>query len=123
MAKVELKQPVVNEIKELLTDAQSAVLVSYRGITVEQDTAMRKELREAARILAKHAKNIEVLEMKSGVVEGTFYDKDGIQVIASIPSRDELLAKFLGSIQSPITNFARVIKQIAEKDGEGAAAE
>ena len=47
MAKVELKQPVVNEIKELLTDAQSAVLVSYRGITVEQDTAMRKELREA----------------------------------------------------------------------------
>ena len=76
-----------------------------------------------ARILAKHAKNIEVLEMKSGVVEGTFYDKDGIQVIASIPSRDELLAKFLGSIQSPITNFARVIKQIAEKDGEGAAAE
>ena len=35
MAKVELKQPVVNEIKELLTDAQSAVLVSYRGITVE----------------------------------------------------------------------------------------
>ena len=167
MAKVELKQPVVNEIKELLTDAQSAVLVSYRGITVEQDTAMRKELREAgveykvckntmirfaiqgtefealaddltgptaiavsktdatapARILAKHAKNIEVLEMKAGVVEGTFYDKDGIQVIASIPSRDELLAKFLGSIQSPITNFARVIKQIAEKDGEGAAAE
>ena len=47
MAKVELKQPVVNEIKELLTDAQSAVLVSYCGITVEQDTAMRKELREA----------------------------------------------------------------------------
>ena len=164
MAKVELKQPVVNEIKGLLTDAQSAVLVSNRGITVEQDTAMRKELREEykvykntmirfaiqgtefealaddlkgptaiavsktdatapARILAKHAKNIEVLEMKSGVVEGTFYDKDGIQVIASIPSRDELLAKFLGSIQSPITNFARVIKQIAEKDGEGAAAE
>ena len=47
MAKVELKQPVVNEIKELLTDAQSAVLVSYRGISVEEDTAMRKELREA----------------------------------------------------------------------------
>ena len=47
MAKVELKQPIVDEIKELLADAQSAVLVSYRGITVEQDTAMRKELREA----------------------------------------------------------------------------
>ncbi|MBU5459576.1 50S ribosomal protein L10 [Anaerostipes sp. MSJ-23] len=167
MAKVELKQPIVEEIKGLLEDAQSAVLVSYRGITVEEDTAMRKELREAgvdykvykntmirfavkdtefesltddltgptaiaisktdatapARIIAKYAKDIEVLEMKSGVVEGTFYDKDGIQVIASVPSRDELLAKFLGSIQSPITNFARVIKQIADKDGAGEAAE
>lgn len=167
MAKVELKQPIVDEIKELLADAQSAVLVSYRGITVEQDTAMRKELREAgvdykvykntmlrfavkdtdfdalsgdltgptaiavsktdatapARIIAKYAKDVEALEMKSGVVEGTFYDKDGIKVIASIPSRDELLAKFLGSIQSPITNFARVINQIAEKGGAGEAAE
>ena len=164
MAKVELKQPVVNEIKELLTDAQSAVLVSYRGITVEQDTAMRKELREAdveykvykntmirfaiqgtefealaddltgptaiavsktdatapARILAKHAKNIEVLEMKSGVVEGTFYDVDGIKALASIPSREELISKLLGSLQSPITNLARVLNQIAEK-GDGAA--
>ena len=76
-----------------------------------------------ARILAKYAKNIEVFNLKSAVVEGTFYDKDGVQVIASIPSRDELLAKFLGSIQSPITNFARVIKQIAEKDGEAPAEE
>ncbi len=37
------------------------------------------------------------------------------EVLSTIPSREELLAKFLGSIQSPITNFARVIKQIAEK--------
>ena len=160
MAKVELKQPVVNEIKELLTDAQSAVLVSYRGITVEQDTAMRKELREAdveykvykntmirfaiqgtefealaddlkgptaiavsktdatapARILFGFAKTADALQLKSGVVEGTYYDEKGIQVIATIPSREELLSKFLGSIQSPVTNFARVIKQIAEKN-------
>ncbi|MDD4371481.1 MAG: 50S ribosomal protein L10 [Anaerostipes sp.] len=165
MAKVELKQPIVDEIKELLTDAQSAVLVTYRGITVEEDTALRRELREAdvtykvykntmvrlavkgtdfesltedlvgptaiavsktdatapARIVAKHAKDIEVLELKSGVVEGTFYDKDGIAAIASVPSRDELLSKLLGSIQSPVANFARVIKQIAEKGDEAAA--
>ena len=162
MAKVEIKKPIVDEISAALDGAVAAVVVDYRGLTVEQDTQLRKQLREAgvtykvykntliniavkdtpfeelskslegptaiaisktdatapARILAKHAKNIEVLEMKSGVVEGTFYDKDGIQVIASIPSRDELLAKFLGSIQSPITNFARVIKQIAEKNEE-----
>jgi large subunit ribosomal protein L10 len=43
--------------------------------------------------------------------------------IASIPSRDVLLSRFLGSLQSPITNFARVLNQIAEKNGEGAPAE
>ena len=158
MAKVELKQPVVNEIKELLTDAQSAVLVSYRGITVEQDTAMRKELREAdveykvykntmirfaiqgtefealaddlkgptaiavsktdatapARILAKFAKTAPQLELVAGVVEGGYYDQAGIKALSEVPSREELLGKLLGSIQSPIANFARVISQIAE---------
>ena len=49
------------------------------------------------------------------MVEGTFYDNKAISVIATIPSREELLSKLLGSIQSPVTNFARVIKQIAEK--------
>ena len=47
MAKVELKQPVVKEIAELLDGAQSAVVVDYRGLTVEQDTQLRKSLREA----------------------------------------------------------------------------
>ena len=160
MAKVELKKPVVDEISELLNGAQSAVIVDYRGLTVEQDTALRKQLREAgvtykvykntminfaikgtefeelgkhlegptalavskddatapARILNKFAQTAEALELKAGVVEGTYYDQDGIKVIANVPSRDELLAKFLGSIQSPVTNFARVIKQIAEKN-------
>lgn len=159
MAKVELKQPIVDEIKELLDGAQSMVLVDYRGLTVAQDTSLRKELREAgvsykvykntlikravegtafesvsvdlegptaiavsktdatapARILAKAAKNAEALEIKSGVVEGTYYDSKAIMTIANIPSREELLSKLLGSMQSPITNFARVIKQIAEQ--------
>ena len=162
MAKVELKTPVVDEISANIKDAQSVVLVDYRGLTVEQDTALRKQLREAgitykvykntmmnfafkgtdfeslapylegpsaiavsttdatapARILSNFAKTAEALELKCGVVEGTYYDAAGIQTIASIPSRDELLSKFLGSIQSPITNFARVIKQIAEKNEE-----
>ena len=161
MAKVELKQPVVNEIKELLTDAQSAVLVSYRGITVEQDTAMRKELREAgveykvckntmirfaiqgtefealaddltgptaiavsktdatapARILCKFAKDAKALELKAGVVEGTVYDVAGLTELSKVPSREELLSKLLGSLQSPITNLARVLNQIAEQGG------
>ncbi len=44
-----------------------------------------------------------------------YYDANRIKVIATIPSKEVLLGKLLGSIQSPIANFARVIKQIAEK--------
>ena len=47
MAKVELKQPIVDEISALLKDAKSAVVVDYRGLTVEQDTELRRQLRTA----------------------------------------------------------------------------
>ena len=47
MAKVELKKPIVEEISASIKDAQSVVLVDYRGLTVEQDTELRKQLREA----------------------------------------------------------------------------
>ena len=158
MAKIELKQPIVEEIKANLEDAQAVVLVDYRGLTVEEDTKLRKQLRENdviykvykntmvnlavkgteleeitkdlegptavaisktdatahARFLCKFAKTAPALEVKSGIVDGVYYDKAGIEVLSNIPSRDELLSKLLGSIQSPITNFARVIKQIAE---------
>ena len=56
--------------------------------------------------------------MKGGIVEGTYYDAKGIQVIATIPSREVLLGRLLGSMQSPIANFARVLNQIAEKQAE-----
>ena len=46
MAKVELKQPIVDEISALLADAQALVAVDYRGLTVEQDTELRKTLRK-----------------------------------------------------------------------------
>ena len=47
MAKVELKQPIVDEIKGLFDGAKGAVLVDYRGLTVEQDTRLRKQFRAA----------------------------------------------------------------------------
>lgn len=165
MAKVELKQPVIQEISDNIKDAQSVVVVDYRGLTVAEDTQLRKELREAgvtykvykntmmnfafkdtdfeslspvlegpsaiaisaddatapARVLSKFAKNAPALEIKAGVVEGTYYDADGMKAIASVPSRDELLSKLLGSLQSPIANMARVLKQIAENGGAGEA--
>ena len=46
MAKVELKQPIIEEISKYVADAKAAVLVDYRGLTVEQDTKLRKSLRE-----------------------------------------------------------------------------
>ena len=159
MAKIELKQPIVKEISDLLEGVQSAVLVDYRGLTVEQDTKLRKELREAgvsykvykntlinlavkgtefeslnqvlegptalavskddatapARILHNFSKIAPALELKAGIVEGTYYDADAIKVVAAIPSRDELLGRLLGSMKSPISNLARVLNQVAEK--------
>ena len=164
MAKIELKKPIVEEISENVKDAASVILVDYRGLTVEEDTKLRKELREAgvsykvykntmmnfafkgtdfeqlapilegpsaiaiskddatapARVLAKFAKTAPKLELKGGVVEGVYYDAQGIMGVSAIPSREELLSKLLGSIQSPIANFARVMNQLAEKGGAGA---
>ena len=167
MAKVELKQPIVQAIAEDIKDAASVVLVDYRGLTVAEDTALRKQLREAgivykvckntmmkrafegtdfaaldehlegpsaiaiskddatapARILCKFAKDAKALELKAGVVEGTVYDVAGLTELSKVPSREELLSKLLGSLQSPITNLARVLNQIAEQGGEAAPAE
>lgn len=166
MAKVELKKPVVEEISEKIKDAQAVVLVDHRGLTVAQDTELRKKLRAEgvtykvykntmmnfafkgtdfeqlkdllngpsamavsttdpaapARVLYEFAKTAKALEIKGGVIEGKYYDADAMTEIATIPSKEVLLSKLLGSMQSPITNFARVIKQIAEKNGEVAPA-
>jgi large subunit ribosomal protein L10 len=67
-------------------------------------------------MVASFAKDIPNLEMVACVVEGQFYDAKGMQAISQIPGREVLLGRLLGSMQSPIANFARVIKQIAEKD-------
>ncbi len=63
------------------------------------------------------AQKQKALELKAGVVEGTVYDVAGLKELSKVPSREELLSKLLGSIQSPITNLARVLNQIAEQGG------
>lgn len=68
-----------------------------------------------ARVLNESIKEFKKMEFKGGVVEGEVYSKEDIQAIASIPSRETLISKFMGSIQSPIANFARVVSQIAEQ--------
>ena len=124
MAKVELKAPVVAEIAEAVKDAQSVVLVDYRGLTVDQDTALRKQLR-AAGVTYKVYKNTMMnfafkgtdFEALAPYLEGNAYDAAGIMEIAKIPGREALISRLLGSMQSPITNMARVLNQIAEKGG------
>ena len=64
---------------------------------------------------------MKVLEFKAGVVEGIKYEAECMKTLAEIPSKDVLLSKRLGSFKSPMSSFARVIKQVAEK-GEGEAA-
>ncbi|MDO5564516.1 MAG: 50S ribosomal protein L10 [Eubacteriales bacterium] len=159
MAKEELKKPIIDEIKSKIDGANGIVVADYRGLTVEEDTKLRKILREnniiykvykntyikrategtsfekinqvlegptsiaiskddatsPARLLAEFAKTAPSLELKAGMVEGEYYDKDGIMEIAKIPSRNVLISRLLGSFKSPITNFARVLNQIATK--------
>ena len=166
MAKIELKKPVVDEIANALDGAQTAVLVDHRGLTVAEDTELRKTLREngiqykvykntlirfavkdtpnealtqhlegpsalvvskddataAAREIVKFAKTHPKLELKGGMVDGKYCTADELKDVANIPSRDILLGRLFGSMQSPIANLARVLNQIAEKDGEGAPA-
>ena len=123
MAKVELKQPIVEEISGYVKDAQSIVLVDYRGLTVAEDTKLRKDLREAGVTYKVYKNTMLNFAFKGGVVDGVVYDAAGIAAVASIPSREELLSKLLGSMQSPIANFARCMKQLAEKGGASDVAE
>jgi len=157
---MENKKVVVSEIEEKLEKSASVVIVDYRGLNAEQDTELRRHLREggveykiyknsllklamkdekyneiknilkgptaiafsysdptvAARKVNDISKKYESLEFKAGIVENMYYDAEKIKMIAQIPSREILLSRLLGSMKSPITNFARVIKQVAEKN-------
>ena len=152
------KQIVIDEIKDKLDRAQSAVVIDYIGTTVAEADAMRKKLREAnvdytvykntlvkraiegtefaglaevlegpsaiaiskedatapARVLNEVIKEYKKMEFKAGVVEGNFCNNKGVEAIATLPSRDELIAKFMGSIQSPVSKAVRTFQAIAD---------
>jgi large subunit ribosomal protein L10 len=156
------KQDVIDEIRSKLDRAQSAVVVDYMGVTVEQADAMRKKLREAnvdytvyknkmvsraikdtkfaelesvlkgpsafafgyddaitpARVLSGIMKDFKKMEFKAGIIEGNMYDAEGVKAIALLPSREELISKFMGSIISPVSKFARTLQAIVEQKTE-----
>lgn len=155
----QIKEAKVLEIKEKLEKAQGVVLADYQGLSVEEDTMLRKSLREAgveykvyknnlvilaakelgikgleqylegpvsiafgyedatapARVLHTFAKDHKKLELKAGLVEGALYNKEEIQQIATIPSKEVLIAKLLGSFKAPLSNLAYLVNAIKEK--------
>lgn len=155
----QLKEAKVVEIKEKLEKAQSVVLASYQGLTVEEDTTLRKSLREAgveykvyknslvtlaakelgmesiseylegpvsiafgyedatapARVLFDFAKSHKKLELKAGIVDSVIYNKEQVEKLATIPSKEVLIAKLLGSFKAPLSNVAYLLNAIKEK--------
>ena len=155
---LEMKQEIVEEIKGKIEKAQSAIIINYMGITVEEANAMRKKLRDAgvdytvykntmtrravkdtpfseleqiltgpnaiafgyedaaapAKVLAGVMKEMKKMEFKGGIVEGNYFDAAGIQTIAALPGREELIAKFLGSINSPLGKLVRTFQAVAD---------
>ena len=158
------KQAVVAELKEQLTSAKAAVLTSYKGLTVEQDTKLRRTLREAGvsyhvvkntmlRIAANEAgiegldehlngttafafstedavapakvisqfikenklEDPDVLHIKAGMLDGKVIELDKDKDFASRPSREDLLAKLLGSMNAPIANTVGAMSGIIRK--------
>ena len=157
---IEVKSGVVAEIVEKLNRASSTIVVDYRGLTVEEVTELRKQMREAgidykvykntlvrraaqevgikefndellvganaiafgyddpvapARILKGFMDSHPKMKLKMGIVEGAFYDESKIVEMANIPSREVLIAKLLGSLKAPVSNFAYLIDAIAKK--------
>jgi large subunit ribosomal protein L10 len=157
------KEAIVAELKEQLTTAKGVVLTGYKGLTVAQDTELRRALREAGvtyhvvkntmlRFAAEEAgieglnehlegttafafaddavapakvicdfikknklEDTEVLTVKVGMVEGKVIDANEVKALASLPSREELIAKALGSMNAPITNTVNVLQGVIRK--------
>ena len=158
----ENKKQLVSELASQLKDAKSIVFVDYRGLTVAQDTIMRRNFRNEnvsyrvckntlfklalreigindfdekmfegttavvfgddevapARLFCKSAKDFNKMEVKFGIVDGKIMDKNAIEALAKVPSREVLIAMLLGTLQGPISALARALKEIAEKKQE-----
>ncbi len=152
----------VKEIEDKFDRAQCIVLANYQGIDVEEDTQLRKLMREAgvdykvyknrlvkivaqklgydflldhlegavsiafgyndvvlpAKILNDFSEKSRKLSLKIGIVRNEFYDNDKIKKLASIPSKDVLMAKLLGSIRSPLSKFVYVVNAVKESKNE-----
>ncbi len=153
---LEQKKQLVEDMIEKLKSAQAGVFVNYRGLTVEEDTELRRKFREAgveykvikntltsraikevglddidpilngptalaisvdnpvapAKIIDEFAKKHEALQVKAGFMDGAVISLAEIKQLAETPSKEELLAKMMGSMKSPISALARLLNTI-----------
>jgi large subunit ribosomal protein L10 len=108
-------------------DGQTAI------VTYDEDpTVIAKSLKKVQKEMKKKL-DLDLLEAKYGVIEGEFITSERVMQLADIPSREELLAKLLGSMMSPVSGFmnavtgnargfVQVLKQLSEKGEEKAEA-
>jgi large subunit ribosomal protein L10 len=89
--------------KEEMFEGPSAVIFAYEDIV------------DAAKALKDFLKNNEAAKVKGGLLEGEFVDAKQIDAIASLPSREELLAQLFATMQAPIANFIRVLNAVPQK--------
>ena len=152
-ANKELKVQVVEDIKAKIQNAKSVVLVKFAGLSVAEDTELRREFRKnnveykvlkntlvrrafndlgvtdfdedlngptsvafgadetgASKVIIDAVKKYEnKVSVKSAYVDGGYVDVNGVKELASMPSKEELIAKMLGSLQAPIANFVGVL--------------
>lgn len=87
-------------------DGPSAIAISKEDATAP------------ARVLNEIITSFKKMEFKAGIVEGNYFDLEGIKAIANIPSREVLIAKFMGSIQSPVSKAVRTFQAIADAKAE-----
>lgn len=101
-------------VKEALKDTDFSEMFDYLkgssafAISYEDPTS-------PARIIGNTIKQIEKMSLKCGFIEGSFFDSEGIKQMAALPSKEELIAKLIGSMNAPLTNLVRVLGQVSEK--------
>ena len=76
----------------------------------------------AAKVLADFGKSNDKLVIKGGAMPNNVLDAEGVKALASMPSREELLSKLLGTMQAPITQFVRTLNEVPTKFVRGLAA-
>jgi large subunit ribosomal protein L10 len=75
-----------------------------------------------AKVLNKYAKQYDALEIKAGSMSGSLLSDGDIKALAQLPSREELLAKLMGTMQAPVAKFVQTLNEVPTKFARGLAA-